>query len=237
MTTQAHRRRADQRQAAATCRGRLDPRCKTGRVLCIDKSHQHAALGDRRRRRDRRRAVRRVGTRRPARACSASATRAATTFSTLYDTSMPFAMFFSGGQAVHYSSDFAAVRVRRRVARLRERPRLRRSPGCSTRSRSATRSSCTGPEPLAASRDLRRRRARCGDRSLSVRLSRAAGAGTGRSSSGTLSPSGSTLVLVCLADGVASTDQLAPARASRSATGSEARAVSQRRPARRGRCA
>ena len=26
----------------------------------------------------------------------------------LYDSSMPFAMFFSGGQAVHYSSDFAA---------------------------------------------------------------------------------------------------------------------------------
>ena len=29
--------------------------------------------------------------------------------SSLYDTSMPFAMFFSGGQAVHYSPDFAAV--------------------------------------------------------------------------------------------------------------------------------
>ncbi|MBJ3808702.1 L,D-transpeptidase family protein [Streptomyces flavofungini] len=28
--------------------------------------------------------------------------------STLYDTPMPYAMFFSGGQAVHYSSDFAA---------------------------------------------------------------------------------------------------------------------------------
>ncbi|MGW5353760.1 L,D-transpeptidase family protein [Streptomyces sp. NPDC004031] len=28
--------------------------------------------------------------------------------STIYHTSMPFAMFFSGGQAVHYSSDFAA---------------------------------------------------------------------------------------------------------------------------------
>ncbi|MGH3367071.1 MAG: L,D-transpeptidase family protein [Nocardioidaceae bacterium] len=27
--------------------------------------------------------------------------------SSLYDTAMPFAMFFSGGQAVHYSSDFA----------------------------------------------------------------------------------------------------------------------------------
>jgi lipoprotein-anchoring transpeptidase ErfK/SrfK len=29
--------------------------------------------------------------------------------SELYDTPMPFAMFFSGGQAVHYSPDFAAV--------------------------------------------------------------------------------------------------------------------------------
>ncbi|RII20854.1 hypothetical protein DSC45_01890 [Streptomyces sp. YIM 130001] len=28
--------------------------------------------------------------------------------STLYDTPMPYALFFSGGQAVHYSSDFAA---------------------------------------------------------------------------------------------------------------------------------
>jgi lipoprotein-anchoring transpeptidase ErfK/SrfK len=28
--------------------------------------------------------------------------------SSIYDTSMPFAMFFSGGQAVHYSPDFAA---------------------------------------------------------------------------------------------------------------------------------
>jgi hypothetical protein len=28
--------------------------------------------------------------------------------STLYDTAMPYAMFFSGGQAVHYSADFAA---------------------------------------------------------------------------------------------------------------------------------
>nr|WP_325052018.1 L,D-transpeptidase family protein [Streptomyces triticagri] len=29
--------------------------------------------------------------------------------STLYDTPMPYALFFSGGQAVHYSSDFAAA--------------------------------------------------------------------------------------------------------------------------------
>ena len=29
-------------------------------------------------------------------------------WSTIYESSMPFSMFFSGGQAVHYSSDFAA---------------------------------------------------------------------------------------------------------------------------------
>ena len=28
--------------------------------------------------------------------------------STIYNTPMPFALFFSGGQAVHYSADFAA---------------------------------------------------------------------------------------------------------------------------------
>ena len=28
--------------------------------------------------------------------------------STLYGSTMPYSMFFSGGQAVHYSSDFAA---------------------------------------------------------------------------------------------------------------------------------
>ena len=28
--------------------------------------------------------------------------------STIYNTPMPYAMFFSGGQAVHYSADFAA---------------------------------------------------------------------------------------------------------------------------------
>ena len=56
--------------------------------------------------------------------------------SSLYDTPMPFAMFFSGGQAVHYSPDFAAngyngashgcvnVRDRATVARLFDLVRL-----------------------------------------------------------------------------------------------------------------
>ena len=47
--------------------------------------------------------------RRPGRVRSPSATRAATTSRSSTARSMPFAMFFSGGQAVHYSSDFAAV--------------------------------------------------------------------------------------------------------------------------------
>ncbi len=67
--------------------------------------------------------------------------------SSLYDTPMPFAMFFSGGQAVHYSPDFAANGYSRRLARLRQRARLRRRRrGSSTRWPSAPRSSSTGPD-------------------------------------------------------------------------------------------
>jgi lipoprotein-anchoring transpeptidase ErfK/SrfK len=56
--------------------------------------------------------------------------------SSLYDTPMPYAMFFSGGQAVHYSPDFAAtgyngashgcvnVRDRKAVAWLFDQVRL-----------------------------------------------------------------------------------------------------------------
>ncbi|MCG3043970.1 L,D-transpeptidase family protein [Streptomyces sp. S1A] len=56
--------------------------------------------------------------------------------STLYDTPMPYAMFFSGGQAVHYSADFAAngyngashgcvnVRDREKIAALFEQVRV-----------------------------------------------------------------------------------------------------------------
>ena len=45
--------------------------------------------------------------------------------SSLYDTSMPFAMFFSGGQAVHLPG-LRGQRLLGLVARVRERPRLRR---------------------------------------------------------------------------------------------------------------
>jgi peptidoglycan hydrolase-like protein with peptidoglycan-binding domain len=86
----------------------LDPRCTTGRVLCIDKSSNSlrwvvdgttlvtvdVRFG-------------RVGmeTREGQFAVNY---KSRDHVSTIYDTSMPFAMFFSGGQAVHYSPDFAA---------------------------------------------------------------------------------------------------------------------------------
>ena len=91
--------------------GKLDPRCLTGRVLCIDKTsrtlrwvvdgHVTQQLDAR------------FGS-----TLNDTPTREglfhvylmdADHVSQLYGSSMPFAMFFSGGQAVHYSSDFAAV--------------------------------------------------------------------------------------------------------------------------------
>ncbi|MBX9397100.1 L,D-transpeptidase family protein [Streptomyces sp. TRM72054] len=85
-----------------------DARCLTGRVLCISKSS---------------RTLRwmidgRTVTTLPVRFGSANTPTREGVFqvywksrhhhSTLYDSPMPYAMFFSGGQAVHYSSDFAA---------------------------------------------------------------------------------------------------------------------------------
>jgi lipoprotein-anchoring transpeptidase ErfK/SrfK len=88
--------------------GALDPRCRTGRVLCVDKSSQTLRWvvdGT---------VLRTVDVRFGA---SYTPTReglfhvylkSRDHVSQLYDSAMPFAMFFSGGQAVHYSSDFAA---------------------------------------------------------------------------------------------------------------------------------
>jgi len=88
--------------------GPLDARCKTGRVLCIDKSSQTLRwLVDGK-------VLKTVDVRFGS---SSTPTREGVFsvylksrdhVSQLYDSSMPFAMFFSGGQAVHYSSDFAA---------------------------------------------------------------------------------------------------------------------------------
>ncbi|WP_030345692.1 L,D-transpeptidase family protein [Streptomyces sp. NRRL S-1022] len=85
-----------------------DPRCLTGRVLCIDKTSRTLRwMVD-------------------GRTLSTMAVRFGAQYtptregvfrvywksrhhvSTLYDSPMPYAMFFSGGQAVHYSYDFAA---------------------------------------------------------------------------------------------------------------------------------
>ncbi len=87
----------------------LDPRCLTGRVLCIDKSSSslrwvvdgevQVALD-----------ARFGGNGYVTREGSFSVYRKSRDHvSSLYDSSMPFAMFFDGGQAVHYSPDFAAT--------------------------------------------------------------------------------------------------------------------------------
>ncbi len=85
-----------------------DPRCMTGRVLCISKTSRTLSWMV------------------EGRVVSAMDVRFGSQYtptregvfsvywksrhhvSTLYDSPMPYALFFSGGQAVHYSSDFAA---------------------------------------------------------------------------------------------------------------------------------
>ena len=90
--------------------GRLDPRCVTGRALCIDKSSRTLRWvvdGT----------VRRTVDVRFGSTISNTPTREglfhvywkdATHVSKEFGSAMPWAMFFSRGQAVHYSSDFAA---------------------------------------------------------------------------------------------------------------------------------
>ncbi|MCW2764091.1 MAG: Peptidoglycan-binding domain 1 protein [Nocardioides sp.] len=89
--------------------GALDDRCATGRVLCIDKSSQTLRWvvdGQVLKTVD----VRFGASYTPTREGTFSVYRMSRDHvSSLYGSSMPFAMFFSGGQAVHYSSDFAAT--------------------------------------------------------------------------------------------------------------------------------
>jgi len=89
--------------------GALDPRCRVGRVLCVDKSSQTLRWvidGNVQTTVD----VRFGSSATPTREGAFSVHyKSRDHWSKLYDTSMPFAMFFSGGQAVHYSPDFAAV--------------------------------------------------------------------------------------------------------------------------------
>jgi peptidoglycan hydrolase-like protein with peptidoglycan-binding domain len=87
----------------------LDARCTTGRVLCIDKSSRSLRWvvdGVVVKRYD----VRFGSAELPTREGQfAVFSKSRDHVSSLYNTSMPFAMFFSGGQAVHYSPDFAAT--------------------------------------------------------------------------------------------------------------------------------
>ena len=86
----------------------LDPRCTTGRAMCVDKTSRSlrwvvdgVVL--------RTVEVRFGSDELPTREGAFSVYRKSRDHvSNLYGTSMPFAMFFSGGQAVHYSPDFAA---------------------------------------------------------------------------------------------------------------------------------
>ncbi|GAA4998257.1 MULTISPECIES: L,D-transpeptidase family protein [Streptomyces] len=85
-----------------------DPRCTTGRVLCVSKSSRTLRwMVD----------GRTVSTMSVRFGSQYTPTREGVFHvywksrhhvSTLYDSAMPYAMFFSGGQAVHYSYDFAA---------------------------------------------------------------------------------------------------------------------------------
>ncbi len=87
----------------------LDPRCLTGRALCVDKTTRKVRWvvdGGTVTTDDARFGSPELPTREGAFEVYA---KSRDHVSGLYDTSMPFAMFFSGGQAVHYSPDFAAV--------------------------------------------------------------------------------------------------------------------------------
>jgi Putative peptidoglycan binding domain/L,D-transpeptidase catalytic domain len=87
----------------------LDPRCLTGHVLCVDKSSSSLRWvvdGDVQMTLDARFGGNGYFTREGQ---FSVFSKSRDHVSSLYETSMPFAMFFSGGQAVHYSPDFAAV--------------------------------------------------------------------------------------------------------------------------------
>ncbi len=91
--------------------GELDARCRTGRVLCIDKSSRTLRwVVDGK--------VQLTLDARFGSTINDTPTREglfhvylmdADHVSKLYGSAMPYSMFFSGGQAVHYSSDFATV--------------------------------------------------------------------------------------------------------------------------------
>nr|WP_106429963.1 L,D-transpeptidase family protein [Streptomyces xiaopingdaonensis] len=86
-----------------------DPRCRTGRALCISKKSRTLAWmvdGEVRSAMDVRFGSAYTPTREGKFKVDFKSRRH---HSTIYDTPMPYALFFSGGQAVHYSADFAAT--------------------------------------------------------------------------------------------------------------------------------
>jgi hypothetical protein len=89
--------------------GALDARCRTGRAMCVDKTSRTIRWvvdGVVIKTMD----VRFGGSATPTReGLFTVGYKSRDHHSKLYDTAMPFAMFFSGGQAVHYSPDFASV--------------------------------------------------------------------------------------------------------------------------------
>ncbi|MFD3457198.1 L,D-transpeptidase family protein [Streptomyces sp. NPDC058691] len=87
---------------------KLDPRCLTGRVLCVSKTSRTLAWvvdGKVVSAMDVRFGSQYTPTREGTFSVFAKSRHHV---STIYHTAMPYAMFFSGGQAVHYSADFAA---------------------------------------------------------------------------------------------------------------------------------
>ena len=86
----------------------LDPRCTTGRALCIDKSTNSLRWVDDGK------VLMTLDVRFGREGMETREGQFSITYksrdhvSSIYHTSMPLAMFFSGGQAVHYSPDFAA---------------------------------------------------------------------------------------------------------------------------------
>ena len=86
----------------------LDSRCLTGRAMCISKSNNSLVWvidGKPQLRFDVRFGSAELPTREGA---FSVGWKSRDHVSTIYHTKMPYAMFFSGGQAVHYSPDFAA---------------------------------------------------------------------------------------------------------------------------------
>ncbi|MDN5803376.1 MAG: peptidoglycan-binding protein [Microlunatus sp.] len=102
-----HNRTPKKKATKASVAG-LDSRCLTGRAMCVSKSSNSLVWvidGKPQLRMDVRFGSQELPTREGA---FSVGWKSRHHVSTLYHTKMPYAMFFSGGQAIHYSPDFAA---------------------------------------------------------------------------------------------------------------------------------